>query len=117
MHIIFGKEQAELMSKRYTVLELDTFQIGADGPVVTAYGTVQNTNLIESQQLESCRQQHDLLLNHYKDRAWSSVVDLAVKLKGLWNGELDSFYQDLASRAAHYDQNPPGADWTPIIQK
>ena len=36
MHIIFGKDEALQLEKKYTVLELDLIQFGQDGPVAPA---------------------------------------------------------------------------------
>lgn len=117
MHIIFGKEQAELMSQRYTVLELDTFQIGSNGPVVTAYCTVENSVLIESKNLNDLCQTHRSMIQYYNNREWDRVREIASQLQGHWNNELDSFYSDLQSRAQHYKLYPPNESWTPVIQK
>lgn len=117
MHIIFGKEQADELSAKYTVLELDTFQFGEHGPTVTAYCTVETIPLEELATLIDTKSQHDHLLINYRGRAWHDCLTGIEQLTGKWRGELDTFYADLRSRVDAYIKNPPPADWSPVILK
>lgn len=117
MHIIFGKEQADELSNKYTVLELDTFQFGNTGPTVTAYCTVETIPLEELAQLDATRKQHADLLINYNLRNWSACLTAIAELRGKWRGELDTFYQDLETRIQSLVIMPPPADWSPIIVK
>lgn len=117
MNIIFGKEQADELSNKYTVLELDTFQIGPFGPVVTAYCTVETVPLSELATLVETKTQHEHLMINYRGRAWSDCLVAIDQLTGKWRGELDSFYADLRSRIESFVADPPPADWNPVIQK
>ena len=117
MHIIFGKDQADELANKYTVLELDTFKFGPRGPLVTAYCTVETIPFEELARLESTKKQHTDLMINYGLRNWSACLTAIKELKGLWRGELDSFYQDLENRIQGYVISQPPADWTPVIQK
>lgn len=117
MHIIFGKENAELASKKYTVLELDTFRFGTDGPEITAYCTVENIPLDEFSNLVETIAQHQHLLINYRGRAWNDCLIGIDQLMGKWRGELDTFYDDLRTRVQNNMSNSPGANWSPVIQK
>jgi hypothetical protein len=117
MHIIFGKEQAAELASKYTVLELDTFQIGSDGPVVTAYCTLEAIPLGEMLTLDEIKALHYQLIMEYQRRNWNKCVELLPMLLGKWNKELDSFYQDLQSRIEQCIAQNPGSDWSPIIVK
>lgn len=117
MHIIFGKEQAQQLASKYTVLELDTFQFGLNGPIVTAYCTVETVPFEELAKLESITKQHGDLLINYGLRNWSACLTAIKELKGLWRGELDTFYQDLEKRIQDFVTSSPPADWTPVILK
>lgn len=117
MHIIFGKEQADELSSKYTVLELDTFQLGENGPIVTAYCTVETIPLEELAKLEDNKNQHQHLMINYRGRAWQDCLTAIDQLKGKWRGELDSFYDDLRDRVVGHLDAPPPADWSPVIQK
>jgi len=117
MHIIFGKEQAEELTKKYTVLELDTFQFGKNGPVITAYCTVESIPLGEMSTLAETKLAHDQLIKEYHQRQWNKCFELLDQLQGKWNQELDSFYQDFRSRIEQNTACDPGTSWSPIILK
>jgi len=117
MHIIFGKEQADELLNKYTVLELDTFQFGGNGPLITAYCTVETIPLEELIQLDQIKKQHSDLIINYGLRNWSDCLSAIEQLKGKWRGELDTFYKDLESRIQGFVISQPPADWTPIIIK
>jgi hypothetical protein len=117
MHIIFGKEQADKLSNKYTVLELDTFQFGVTGPVVTAYCAVETIPLEELIQLDQTRKQHADLMINYDLRNWPDCLIAIDQLKGKWRGELDTFYLDLETRIQGFVISEPPADWSPIIVK
>jgi hypothetical protein len=117
MHIIFGNEQADELSNKYTVLELDTFQIGSNGPVVTAYCTLDSVPLSEMLTLDERKQLHRQLIQEYRQRHWAPCLELLSQLQGKWNGELDSFYQDIKSRIEQNIVCDPGPLWSSIIVK
>jgi hypothetical protein len=116
MHIIFGKEKAEQLSTRYTVLELDTFKL-TNGTTVTSYCAVETLPIDEIINLNVFATQHEHLLINYRGRAWVDCQTGIAELKGKWRGELDSFYTDLAARVHAHMANPPPADWTAVIEK
>ncbi len=117
MHIIFGKEQADELSNKYTVLELDTFQFGEGGPTVTAYCTVETVPLEELAVLDATKKQHQDLMINYRLKNWFACLTAIEQLRGKWQGELDTFYADLESRIQGYVIVPPSARWTPVILK
>lgn len=117
MNIIFGKEQADALANKYTVLELDTIQFGENGSIITAYCTVENIPFDELPESEQRKIQHQHLLLNYRGRAWEDCLTAIDELTGKWGGELDSFYSNLKSRIENFIINPPSADWTPVIQK
>jgi hypothetical protein len=117
MHIIFGKEQADELANKYTILELDSFKIGSIGPVVTAYCAVENVPLDELPLLVTTKKQHADLLINYRGRAWANCLTAIKELKGKWCGELDTFYNDLETRIMGFVINAPPPDWSPVITK
>jgi hypothetical protein len=117
MHIIFGKEQADELGTKYTVLELDTFQIGANGTIITSYCAVETIPLEELAVLDHTKTQHAHLMINYRGRAWADCLIGIAELTGKWRGELDSFYADLGRRVNSYIANPPPPSWSPVILK
>jgi hypothetical protein len=117
MNIIFGKEQAEVLKDKYTVLELDTFQVGPDGLRITAYCTIENIPLDEIADIVKNTDLHNDLLQFYQTREWKKSLQLIDQLIGLWGGELDSFYFELQSRINNLLDQDPGTNWNSVIIK
>jgi hypothetical protein len=117
MNIIFGNDQVTELSKKYTVLELDTIQFGENGPVATAYCTIENIPLSELHILEDTKNQHKHLMINYRLRAWEKCIDGINQLTGHFGGELDTFYKELHNRITQYLDQDPGADWSPVIRR
>lgn len=117
MHIIFGKTQADELSDKYTVLELDTFIIGENGPHEPAFCIIETIPITDLPKVESMRELHENLIRNYGQQDWRFCLDAITYLKGFWNGEIDSFYDDLTKRIQEYQQLSPGTSWTSAIQK
>lgn len=117
MHIIFGDEQAQEISKSYTVLELDTIQFGEDGPEVRAYCVVENIPITDMPRVESLKNLHSELMPNYRKKDWNFCTQAIEQLMGFWGGELDTFYNNLQTRITQYQQNEPGDNWTGTILK
>lgn len=117
MNIIFGKEQHELMADKYIVLELDSFLIGSSTEPVTAYCAVENISMDQLAQIPELKIKHADMIDHYQNRRWQECQQLLSQLIGQWNGELDSFYQELDSRLTGFIQQEPNSDWSPVIVK
>lgn len=117
MHIIFGQEEAQQLENKYTILELDTFQFGQDGPVLPAYCVVENLGILDLPKIESMKKLHGNLMAGYARREWNYCKDAIEHLRGFWGGELDSFYADLESRIDSFQSQQPGPDWSPVILK
>lgn len=116
MNIIFGDNIAALEDK-YTVLELDTFRIGANGPVNTAYCVLELIPLEEMPLAESMVDLHHNLMQEYKKRNWNFCEQAIEHLMGKWNSELDTFYQELENRIARLKKLETTDEWSPIIEK
>jgi len=116
MNIIFGDNIAALEDK-YTVLELDTFRIGSDGPVNTAYCVLELIPLEEMALAESMVDLHHNLMQEYKKRNWNYCEQAMEQLMGKWNGELDTFYQELEKRIGKLKTLELTNEWSPIIEK
>jgi hypothetical protein len=117
MNIIFGTEQADSMLEKYTVLELDIFQIGDTSETVTAYCAVENTPIDQLLQIPKLKIKHANMIDHYRSRRWTACRAELDQLIGQWNGELDSFYEEVSARIAQFATQDPDLTWSPIIVK
>ncbi len=117
MHIIFGKDKLEGIDSKYTVLELDTIKISEDRDPVSAYGLIENIPIDEIPYININKDLHNNLIKNYGLRNWKYCEDAIEHLMGKWNGEIDSFYLDLADRVKYYKTLGANDDWTPIIDR
>jgi hypothetical protein len=117
MKVIFGKQQAEQIGNRMTVLELDTFfEPGLAEPIST-YAVLDNTSipLQEIPVLENFVELHNTMMLEYRKRNWKYCEDAIEHLQGKWKGELDSFYQSLSDRVTGLKEANLPDNWTGII--
>ena len=114
MNIIFGNT-VEQVANTHTVLELDTFKLMPSERLVTSYCVIDNLPLAEFPRLESNKHIHQQLIEQYKQKNWQFCYSALHSLTGCWNGEIDTFYQELAKRIDDYTVNPPGADWNAYL--
>lgn len=117
MNIIFGRDNAEALSNKYTVLELDTIDYGPDCQTVTAFCAVETIPLLDMPRVTSMKNLHENLLIEYRKKNWNYCLQALEHLVGFWNHELDTFYDNLRTRIQHYIDNQPGDDWTGVISK
>lgn len=96
MHIIVGNEAAEKLKENYTVLELETFN--KNGESITAFCVVDQVPIMELPLLESHKQLHADFLVEYVKGNFDFCREAATHLKGKFNGDLDSFYDELLNR-------------------
>lgn len=109
MNIIFGTD-LEQLRERFVVLELDTFRTAHSEPR-TVYCLVESIPVQDFPILESYIKAHHDLMQAYRDQNWEYCRHAIGGLHGRWNGELDTFYDDLARRVQYYELNPPEQGW------
>lgn len=110
MNIIF-EDQVQEVAAKYTVLELDTFHYPTLGFSKKSYCVVDTIPIDELRLLQQYKSIHEDLMKYYKQRYWTYCEHAIEGLMGKWNGELDSFYQNLLERVKKYKDNPPDQDW------
>jgi len=117
MNIIFGTEMARQAQERYTVLELDTFNLLPTDEVVTAYCVVETIPIEEMPAIESLKELHSNLMTEYRKRNWHYCEDAIAHLAGKWHSELNSFYTELYQRIQTLKQADLPDDWTGRVDK
>ena len=116
MNIILGEQQAQALREKYTVLELDTFCV-SDSVLVKSYAVLEHIPIQEMFQIENMSDLHHNMIEQYKLKNWSYCQDALTHLIGRWNGEIDSFYQELGSRIEQFRENDPGESWSWAIDR
>ena len=117
MNIIFGTEMAQQAQDRYTVLELDTFNLLPTDEVVTAYCLVDAIPIQEMSATGSLKDLHSNLMTEYRKRNWKYCEDAIAHLTGKWHGEADSFYTELYQRIQQLKSQDLPQDWTGRLDK
>ena len=114
MNIIFG-ERVTHVPDSYTILELDTFRFIPDDTPVTSWCVVEQIALEEFSTLEHKKKIHSDLLLQYRAKNWNFCINAIGTLMGSWGGQVDSFYEEMSSRVAHLQQNPPDSHWNGYV--
>ena len=117
MKVIFGKQVADSLGDRMTVLELDTFfQPGLTDPI-TAYAVLENTSIPyqEIPVIANHQELHNTMMLEYRRRNWNYCEQALEHLVGKWGGEVDSFYEELSKRIAKLKETNLPNDWTGIV--
>ena len=98
MDIIFNRQAAEEISKRYLVLELEPHNI--DGQILETFCVISGDKvpLVELDKLDHWKKLHEEFVQANKDKNGKLCRDLAEYLKGKWGGELDEYYEIVCSR-------------------
>jgi hypothetical protein len=114
MNIIFGREQADSMKEKYTILELDTFKIGDQ--IVTAFCPVGSIPITDMPKVESMKSLHANLIENYRKGDWNYCEQALEHLVGCWNSDLDSFYESIRDRIVKNKDTQLSDQWW-IIEK
>jgi hypothetical protein len=98
MQVIFGRDTAEQVRERYTVLELETFH--ANGQAIPAFCVVPSDKipLEDIRQVENLKDLHQQFINSFNTKDYDAVKTLYKQLHGRWTGELDSFYDAILNK-------------------
>jgi hypothetical protein len=106
MQIIFGKEVADQVRDRYTVLELETFDIAGKGPT-TAYCVLDAAKVViaEMPDLERLTMLHQAVVDGWNRKDFSTVAQGIEHIYGKFGGQLDSFYDELTNRMSLREQH------------
>lgn len=116
MNIIFDTT-IHLVPDSFTKLQLDTFCDPVTKQGLSAWCVIESIPLSEFASLEAHCQLHQQLMTEYPKRNWEYCVSAIDALMGRWNGELDSFYQDLLVRVKQYQSADPDKDWDGSIPR
>ena len=98
MNIIFSRQVADELKQKYTVLELETFEV--EGKILETFCVVP-PEAISMQDLPVLTKQvelHEQFVLHLKKKDYTFCRSAAEHLLGKFGGELDSFYTTVLER-------------------
>jgi len=116
MNIIFDNS-VELISESFTKLQLDTFKDKRTGKTHIAWCILEDIPLEDFPLLEHLVATHQQLVNEYKNKNWDYCLSAIQALRGRWNGEIDSYYDNLETRIQTYSQGELEDGWDGIIER
>lgn len=98
MELIFGRENAEKLREKYTVLDLETVE--KDGISIEVFCLIpaEKLPLEELPQLEQWIKLHNDFINGYKNKEYEYCRNCYDHLIGRFGGEADSFYEEILKR-------------------
>ena len=107
MQLIFGRENAEKLRDRYTVLELETLE--KDGVSLEVFCLIpgEKIGIPDLPQLEQWIQLHNDFLNGYQTQQYDYCRQCIEHLMGKFGGEVDSFYTIILERIDAADPRNP----------
>lgn len=98
MNIIFGRENAERLREKYTVLDLETLVVEGKEVEVFCLIPAEKIALPDLPQLENWTKLHNDFLNGYKTKQYNYCRQCIDHLTGKFGGEVDTFYEEILKR-------------------
>ena len=98
MQLIFGRENAEALREKYTVLDLETVE--KDGVTLEVFCLIPGDKLgiTDLPQLEQWTKLHYDFLKGYSEGHHNYCRQCIEHLMGKFGGELDTFYEEILRR-------------------
>lgn len=98
MQIIYGRDNAEKLREKYTVLDLEKINIEGTDMEVFCLVSADHIGLGELPTLEQWVKLHDEFLAGYAKKEYDYCRQCIEHLRGKFGGELDSFYDEIERR-------------------
>ena len=108
MNIIFGRENAERLREKYTVLDLETLIVEGKEIEVFCLIPAEKIALPDLPQLEQWTKLHNDFLHGYETKQYNYCRQCIEHLTGKFGGEVDTFYEEILKRINEAD--PQKAD-------
>ena len=97
MQIIWDSAAAQQLRSNQTVLELETFFV--NGQYITAYCVVPAEKVFpDITRLPTITELHNGFITAFNEKNYQLCRDIAPNLMGVFDGELDSFYQTILDK-------------------
>ena len=98
MDIIFGRENAEKLREKYTVLDLETVEKDGHSIEVFCLIPADKISIGDLPQLDQWVKLHHEFLDGYHTQQWNYCRQCIEHLMGKFGGEVDSFYSIILER-------------------
>lgn len=98
MQLIFGKNNAEKLREKYTVLELETIDVEGKPLEVYCLITAENIGIVDLPTLDQWIKLHNDFLHGYHTKQYNYCRQCIEHLMGKFGGEVDTFYEEILRR-------------------
>lgn len=98
MDIIFGRENAETLREKYTVLDLEALEIEGNTIEVFCLIPADKIGIPDMPQLANWVKLHQDFVEGYKNKQYDFCRECIEHLMGKFGGEVDTFYQEILRR-------------------
>jgi len=98
MQLIFGRDNAEQLREKYTILDLETVEKDGHSIEVFCLIPADKIGLPDLPQLENWIKLHHDFLNGYNSKQYNYCRQCIEHLMGKFGGEVDSFYSIILER-------------------
>ena len=98
MQVIFSRQVADELRDRYTILELETFDV--QDQILETFCVVsgEKMNLADLPYLADHIKMHEEFIEQLKQKNYKFCMDAIEQLMGKFGGDLDSFYEIILER-------------------
>jgi hypothetical protein len=99
MQIIFGRENAEKLREKYTVLDLESVEM-EPGKSMEVFCLIpaEKIGLMDLPQLSNWTKLHNDFLHGLETKQYNFCRDCIEHLMGKFGGEVDTFYEEILKR-------------------
>ena len=108
MQLIFGRDNAEKLREKYTVLDLEIVEVEGKPLEVFCLIPGEKIGFTDLPQLDKLIQLHNDFLNGYNTQQYEFCRQCVEHLTGKFGGEVDTFYEEIIKRINLVD--PPKKD-------
>jgi hypothetical protein len=98
MNIIIGRENAEKLREKYTVLDLEKLVVEGIEVEVFCLIPAEKIALPDLPHLENWTKLHNDFLNGYHTKQYNYCRQCIEHLTGKFGGEVDTFYEEILKR-------------------
>jgi adenylate cyclase len=114
--IVLGPVTAERVEGTYWTMELDSIAVKGKTEPVTIYTVFYNPNDSEKPKWIEDREAHNQMLKLYRQQKWKDAILAVNKLKGSFDGQMDSYYDHWLERIEDMRNTNLPKDWDGVYR-
>jgi adenylate cyclase len=109
--IVLGPKTAAQVEDEYFVLELDKIAVKGKKEGVNIYTVLASTDTGAMAEWLLAKEQHNLMLRHYRAKHWDQAAKLSEELQGEFDSGMDNYYEVWIERIEEMRQKELPDNW------